>query len=127
MEVPLYQTEIVDIVRRRNLFGQAHPAGPGHRAIRRANFEQTAIPNPATAGFVDPRNIKRPVVTPTRIEPQRAAQGRGGAAQLTTVDMELGGSESSSLICRPRTWWTTIDGVMLAHDVSRCGMAATRR
>jgi len=49
MEVPLYQTEIVDIVRRRNLFGQRIRQVPatGHPS---RYFEQTAIPNPATAG-----------------------------------------------------------------------------
>jgi hypothetical protein len=61
IEVPLYQTEILDIVRRRNLFGQRIRQVPatGHPS---RYFEQTAIPNPSTAGFVDPRNIVAPVV-----------------------------------------------------------------
>jgi hypothetical protein len=63
IEVPLYQTEILDIVRRRNLFGQRIKQVPatGHPS---RYFEQTAIPNPSTAGFVDPRNISAPVVSP---------------------------------------------------------------
>jgi len=45
MEVPLYQTEIVDIVRRRNLFGQRIRQVPatGHPS---RYFEQTAISEP---------------------------------------------------------------------------------
>jgi len=45
IEVPLYQTEILDIVRRRNLFGQRIRQVPatGHPS---RYFEQTAIPNP---------------------------------------------------------------------------------
>jgi hypothetical protein len=67
IEVPLYQTEILDIVRRRNMFGQRIKQVPatGHPS---RYFEQTGIPNPSTAGFVDPRNIVAPVVTPTRVE-----------------------------------------------------------
>jgi hypothetical protein len=50
IEVPLYQTEIVDIVRRRNLFGQRIKQVPatGHPS---RYFEQTAIPSPSTLGL----------------------------------------------------------------------------
>jgi len=62
IEVPLYQTEITDIVRRRGLFGQRIKQVPatGHPS---RFFEETAIPTPGTAGFVDPRNIVAPVVS----------------------------------------------------------------
>src|ERR1700761_7366659 len=68
IEVPLYQTEILDLVRRRGPFGQRIKQVPatGHPS---RYFEETAIPSPAaTAGFMDPRNIVAPMVSPTRVE-----------------------------------------------------------
>src|SRR5580698_11173967 len=68
IEVPLYQTEILDLVRRRGTFGQRIKQVPatGHPS---RYFEETAIPAPtASAGFVDPRNIVAPIVSPTRVE-----------------------------------------------------------
>ena len=60
IEVPFYQTEITDLVRRRGMFGQRIKQVPatGHPS---RYFEESAIPNPGTAGFVDPRNIARTV------------------------------------------------------------------
>jgi hypothetical protein len=45
IEVPLYQTEILDIVRRRGIFGQRIKQVPatGHPS---RYFEETAIPSP---------------------------------------------------------------------------------
>ncbi len=56
IEVPLYQTEIFDICRRSSPFGQRIKQVPatGHPS---RFFEETAIPNPGTAGFVNPRSI----------------------------------------------------------------------
>ena len=68
LEVPHFQTEITDIVRRRGVFGQRIKQVPatGHPS---RFFEETGIPAPsASAGFVDPRNIVAPVVAPTRVE-----------------------------------------------------------
>ena len=67
IEVPLYQTEIFDICRRASAFGQRIRQVPatGHPS---RFFEETAIPNPGTAGFVNPRSINPTVVSPTRIE-----------------------------------------------------------
>src|ERR1700749_3476541 len=68
VEVPFYQTEITDIVRRRSIFGQRVKQVPatGHPS---RFFEETAVPSPsATQGFVDPRNILPTLVTPTRSE-----------------------------------------------------------
>ena len=117
IEVPLYQTEIVDIVRRRNLFGQRIKQVPatGHPS---RYFEQTAIPNPSTAGFVDPRNIVAPVVTPTRIE--RSVPLKAIVAQLNynLFDMELGSQQKQFAYLQAKDLVDTIDGVMLTHDVA---------
>ena len=68
IEVPLYQTEITDLVRRRGVFGQRIKQVPatGHPS---RFFEETAIPAATAANaFVDPRNIVPTVVSPTRLE-----------------------------------------------------------
>ena len=68
IEVPIYQTEITDIVRRRGLFGQCikHVPATGHPS---RFFEETSIPEATAAtGFVDPRNISAPLVSPARTE-----------------------------------------------------------
>ena len=73
IEVPLYQTEITDLVQRRGIFGRRIKQVPatGHPS---RYFEETAIPAPsATAGFVDPRNIVAPLVSPTRLRGLSAA------------------------------------------------------
>ena len=90
IEVPIYQTEITDIVRRRGLFGQRIKQVPatGHPS---RYFEQTGIPEPTAAtGFVDPRNIAAPVVTPARVE--RAVPLKALVAQINynLFDVELG-------------------------------------
>jgi hypothetical protein len=61
IEVPFYQPEITDIVRRRGAFGQRIKLVPatGHPS---RYFEELGIPAPGA--FVDPRSISAPVVTP---------------------------------------------------------------
>src|SRR5258708_19482382 len=68
VEVPLYQTEIFDICRRSSPFGQRIKQVPatGHPS---RFFEETALPNPGTAGFVNPRSIVAPGGDPTRVNP----------------------------------------------------------
>src|ERR1700676_3157715 len=67
IEVPLYQTEIFDICRRSSPFGQRIKQVPatGHPS---RFFEETALPTPGSAGFVNPRSIVAPTVSPTRVE-----------------------------------------------------------
>src|ERR1700685_3033960 len=67
IEAPLSEPEVFDICRRSSPFGQRIKQVPatGHPS---RFFEQTAIPNPGTAGFVNPRSINPTVVSPTRVE-----------------------------------------------------------
>src|SRR5438067_13773729 len=68
VEVNRYQSEITDLVRRSNPFGQRIKQVPatGHPS---RFFEQTAINSPTAAqAFVDPRNIVAVVGNPTRVE-----------------------------------------------------------
>ena len=117
IEVPLYQTEITDIVRRRGAFGQRIKQVPatGHPS---RFFEETAIPTPGTAGFVDPRNIVAPVVSPTRVE--RSVPLKAVVAQLNynLFDVELGTQQKQFAYLQAKDLVDTIEGVMHTHDVA---------
>jgi hypothetical protein len=117
IEVPFYQTEITDIVRRTSIFGQRIKQVPatGHPS---RYFEETAIPNPGTSGFVDPRNIVAPVVSPTRVE--RSVPLKAIVAQLNynLFDMELGTQQKQFAYLQAKDLVDTISGVMVAHDVA---------
>lgn len=117
IEVPQYQTEITDIVRRRGAFGQRIKQVPatGHPS---RFFEETAIPSPTlAAGFVDPRNIVAPVVSPTRVE--RSVPLKALVAQLNynLFDMEVGTQQSQFAYLQAKDLADTVEGVMRAHDL----------
>jgi len=118
IEVPQYQSEITDIVRRRGVFGQRMKQVPatGHPS---RFFEETGIPSPSlSAGFVDPRNIVAPVVTPTRVE--RSVPLKALVAQLNynLFDMELGAQQSQFAYLQAKDLADTVEGVMRTHDVA---------
>ncbi len=117
VEVPMYQSEITDIVRRRGAFGQRIRQVPatGHPS---RFFEETAIPSPSTAGFVDPRNIAAPVVTPTRVE--RSVPLKAVVAQLSynLFDVELGVQQKQFAYLQAKDLLDTVDGVLRTHDVA---------
>jgi len=118
IEVPLYQTEITDLVRRSSLFAQRIKQVPatGHPS---RFFEQTAIPVPsASAGFVDPRNIVAPVVSPTRVE--RSVPLKALVAQLNynLFDMELGNQQSQFAYLQAKDLTDTIEGVLHTHSIA---------
>jgi hypothetical protein len=116
VEVPFYQTEITDIVRRRGPFGQRIRQVPatGHPS---RFFEETAIPSPGTSGFVDPRNIAPPVVTPTRVE--RSVPLKAIVAQLNynLFDVELGTQQKQFAYLQAKDLMDTVEGVLRSHDV----------
>ena len=110
IEVNQYQTEIFDIVRRRGVFGQRIKQVPatGHPS---RYFEQTAIASPSAAnGFVDPRNIVAAVGSPTRVERSVPLKALVSQINYNLFDIEVGAQQSSSRICRPRTWRTRSTG-----------------
>jgi hypothetical protein len=117
IELPMYQTEITDIVRRRGQFGQRIKQVPatGHPS---RFFEETGIPAPSGSGFVDPRNIIAPVVSPTRVE--RSVPLKALVAQLNynLFDVELGTQQKQFAYLQAKDLVDTIDGVMRTHDVA---------
>jgi len=118
IEVPLYQTEILDIVRRRGIFGQRIKQVPatGHPS---RYFEETAIPAPsASAGFVDPRNIVAPVVTPTRVEASVPLKALVAQINYSLFDTEVGQQQSQFAYLQAKDLADTVDGVLRTHDVA---------
>jgi hypothetical protein len=118
IEVPLYQTEILDICRRSSPFGQRIKQVPatGHPS---RYFEETSIPNPgATAGFVNPRSISPTVVSPTRVE--RAVPLKALVAQMNynLFDMELGKQQKQFEYLQAKDLADTVSGLMVTHDVA---------
>ena len=118
IEVPLYQTEILDICRRSSPFGQRIKQVPatGHPS---RYFEETSIPNPgATAGFVNPRSISPAVVSPTRVE--RAVPLKALVAQMNynLFDMELGKQQKQFEYLQAKDLADTVSGLMVTHDVA---------
>jgi hypothetical protein len=118
VEVPLYQTEILDIVQRRGAFGQRIKQVPatGHPS---RYFEETGIPSPSAAsGFVDPRNIVAPLVSPTRVERSVPLKALVAQINYNLFDIELGQQQKQFEYLQAKDLKDTIDGVMRTHDVA---------
>jgi hypothetical protein len=118
IEVPLYQTEITDIVRRRGVFGQRIKQVPatGHPS---RYFEETAIPSTtAAAGFVDPRNIVAPLVTPTRVERSVPLKALVAQINYNLFDIELGQQQSQFAYLQAKDLTDTVEGVLRTHDMA---------
>ena len=118
IEVPLYQTEILDIVQRRGVFGRRIKQIPatGHPS---RYFEERAIPSPsATSGFVDPRNIVAPIVSPTRVENSVPLKALVAQINYNLFDMELGQQQTQFAYLQAKDLADTVDGVLRTHDVA---------
>jgi len=118
IEVPMYQTEITDLVRRRGVFGQRIKQVPatGHPS---RFFEETSIPSPtAASGFVDPRNIIAPLVSPTRIERSVPLKALVAQINYNLFDLKLGKQQSQFAYLQAKDLTDTVDGVLRTHDVA---------
>jgi hypothetical protein len=118
IEVPMYQTEILDLVRRRGVFGQRIKQVPatGHPS---RYFEETAIPVASAAStFVDPRNIVAPVVSPTRVERSVPLKALVSQINYNLFDLELGKQQSQFAYLQAKDLTDTVDGVLRVHDVA---------
>src|ERR1700712_4885200 len=118
IEVPQYQSEILDLVRRRGVFGQRIKQVPatGHPS---RFFEETAIPSPsASSGFVDPRNIVAPLVSPTRVERSVPLKALVAQINYNLFDIELGAQQSQFAYLQAKDLADTVDGVLRTHDVA---------
>lgn len=118
VEVPAYQSEITDLVQRRGVFGRRIKQVPatGHPS---RFFEETAIPAPdAATGFVDPRNIVAPLVTPTRVERSVPLKALVAQINYNLFDLELGQQQSQFAYLQAKDLADTVDGVLRTHDLA---------
>src|ERR1700680_3827118 len=118
IEIARYQTEITDIVRRRGIFGQRIKQVPatGHPS---RFFEETGIPSPAaSSGFVDPRNIVAPLVTPTRVERSVPLKALVAQINYNLFALELGQQQSQCAYLQAKDITDTVAGVLRTHDVA---------
>jgi len=118
IEVPLYQTEILDLVRRRGIFGQRIKQVPatGHPS---RYFEETAIPvAAASSSFMDPRNLVPPIVSPTRIERSVPLKALVSQINYNLFDIELGKQQSQFAYLQAKDLTDTVDGVLRTHDIA---------
>ena len=117
IEVPMYQTEIFDICRRSSPFGPRIKQVPatGHPS---RFFEETAIPNPGTAGFMNPRSIVPAVVSPTRVERSVPLKAIVSQINYNLFDIELGEQQKQFAYLQAKDLVDTVSGVMVAHDVA---------
>ena len=118
IEVPAYQSEITDLVQRRGIFGRRIKQVPatGHPS---RFFEETSIPAPdAATGFVDPRNIVAPLVTPTRVERSVPLKALVAQINYNLFDLELGQQQSQYAYLQAKDLADTVDGVLRTHDIA---------
>ena len=117
IEVPLYQTEIFDICRRSSPFGQRIKQVPatGHPS---RFFEETAIPNPGTSGFVNPRSIVPATVTPSRTELSVPLKAIVSQINYNLFDIELGDQQKQFAYLQAKDLVDTVSGVMVTHDIA---------
>lgn len=118
IEVPMYHTEILDLVRRRGAFGQRIKQVPatGHPS---RYFEETAIPIASAAStFVDPRNLIAPIVSPTRVERSVPLKALVSQINYNLFDLELGKQQSQFAYLQAKDLTDTVDGVLRTHDIA---------
>jgi len=118
IEINRYQTEIVDIVRRRGAFGQRIKQVPATGNPSRF-FEETAINAPTAAqAFVDPRNIVATIGAPTRVERTVPLKALVSQINYNLFDMEVGAQQSQFAYLQAKDLADSIDGLLRTHDVA---------
>jgi hypothetical protein len=118
IEVPRYQTEITDIVRRRGVFGQRVKVVPatGHPS---RFFEETAIPAlTAAQAFMDPRNIVPVAGSPTRVERSVPLKALVSQINYNLFDLEVGQQQSQFAYLQAKDLADAVEGLMRTHDVA---------
>ena len=87
--------------------------------IRRASLKRRRFPAPACErGFVDPRNIVAPVVSPTRVERSVPLKALVAQINYNLFDIELGKQQSQFAYLQAKDLTDTVEGVLRTHDVA---------
>jgi hypothetical protein len=112
IEINQYQSEITDLVRRRELLGQRINQTPatGHPS---RYFEQLAIP---TGAFSDPRAITAAASQPKRVERPLNLKAITGQINYGLFDNEVTQQQGQFNYLQAKDLADLIDGVLLTHD-----------
>ena len=115
IETPRYESEIVDLVRRRGVLGQRIPSVPATGQPSRY-FEQTTI---IPGVFVDPRNMSyNPTPHPTRRERALTIKALYGSVHFTHFDVEVTQQQGqfSALVAKDMN--DAIEGLLRTSDIA---------
>lgn len=114
IEIARYQSEILDLVRRRFYLGQRinQTQATGHPS---RYFEQIAIPQGA---FTDPRAITTTPSQPIRQERMVALKALVGQINYSLFDVEINAQQGQFANLEAKDLTDTVDGVLKLHDLS---------
>lgn len=112
IEINRYQTEIVDMVRRRFPFGQRINNTPATGQPSRY-FEQILIP---TAGFSDPRSLAVTPSQPQRVERPLMLKAITAGINYGIFDVEVNQQQGVFTSLEAKDLTDTVDAVLKLHD-----------
>lgn len=113
IEINRYQTEIVDMVRRRLPMGQRINQTPATGQPSRF-FEQLAIP---TAGYSDPRVLGATSTQPQRVERVVALKALQAQINYGLFDVEVNQQQGQFTYLEAKDLTDTVDSVLKLHDL----------
>src|ERR1700761_3861185 len=112
IEVNRYQSEILDLIRRRYVLGQRIDQTPATGQPSRY-FEQLGIP---TAGFVPPRSLTATASQPTRVERTIPLKALTAGINFGIFDVEVNAQQGQFAYLEAKDLTDTVDSVLKSHD-----------
>lgn len=112
IEVNRYQSEILDMIRRRYPLGQRIDQTPATGQPSRY-FEQLGIP---TANFVPPRQLTSTSGQPTRVERTIPLKALTAQINFSIFDVEVNAQQGQFSYLEAKDLTDTVDGVLKTHD-----------
>ena len=70
------------------------------------------------AGFMDPRNLVAPIVSPTRVERTVPLKALVSQINYNLFDLEVGSQQTQFAYLQAKDLTDTVEGVLRTHDVS---------
>jgi hypothetical protein len=112
IEINRYQSEILDMIRRRFPLGQRIDQTPATGQPSRY-FEQLGIP---TANFVPPRQLTSTSGQPTRVERTIPLKAITAGINFSIFDVEVNAQQGQFPYLESKDLTDTVDGVLKVHD-----------
>lgn len=114
IEINRYQSEIVDLLRRRYPFGQRIDQTPATGQPSRY-FEQLGLPS---ANFVPPRQLTSTASQPTRAERTVPLKALTAQINFSIFDVEVNAQQGQFTFLEAKDLTDTVDSVLKTHDQS---------